>query len=320
MKKLLGLFVIASMLLFFFDACVKKEFREDLFIRGRLFVHDPVNGLTADTALPKQAVLLASGADGTQNYLNSDTTDAEGYFEFNLLASETTSYEVRFEGKINGLFYTGTQKVAKGENNVQLIAELSNVKQNGYHLVVQNPAGQPASFAQVRVFNTEMAYNADTGKIRDEQTDLGGVINHFNVNAGRYYFRAEFKVGAITMYGMDFVEVGTTGVKSKTIQLSTEPKNGYEITILDNSTFHSPVSKADVYLYKSFSTFDLDSVYTESDLHFQTDEAGKATRYNIPSAQYFVRAVKTIGTSKLTGSNTLDITPAGVVKLPITIK
>lgn len=282
-------------------SCTKVEHQENLYIRGRLFLVDTITLNVIDSPLANKRVMLASNNGDSLNYLYADTTDANGYFLFDLLNDDKTSFVVKYEEKVNTYLYTAEDTVSKGENNIAVVASLDQKKQNGLHIVVMDINGTRISNTTAWVFNnpTFFASGSSTGKNFDLITNSYGISSKLNIVPGPFYgIRIKTRIGNIDFEGTGTSAIGNAGIETIPITL-VQTKMGFELLIQDNQSPPGPINNAQVYVYKSQTVFQLDVTNTNASHNLSSDASGKCELYNIESGIYYLRVIKDIGNDVL---------------------
>jgi hypothetical protein len=191
-------YVFISILSIFF-ACTKVEKHDGLYIRGRLFLYDTITQSSSNVPLANKRVVLAQNNGDSLNYLYADTTDADGYFLFDLLNDGKDSFVVRYEEKVNTYQYKAFQAIAKGEKSVVLTARLDEATQNGFTGYIKDSLGGNMPGATLHVYNSIVLaeINNSSGAIETVTASNTGRVYKLNLPAGKYYLNASKQVDTI---------------------------------------------------------------------------------------------------------------------------
>ena len=104
-----------------------------LYVRGQLLLTDTITQNKIAVPLPGKTVRLTDKATpaSSDQFWYSTTTDAEGYFVFQLLELKD-SVQLRYNESINEVKYSARKIVKQAEPNVNLEVYLDELKQNGF--------------------------------------------------------------------------------------------------------------------------------------------------------------------------------------------
>ena len=191
----------AIALTLFICACTKVEKQKNLYIRGRLFLYDTTTQNSVNIPLAKKRLLLAESNADSLNYLYADSTDSEGYFLFDLLNNDVTNFVIRYEEKINGYSYNAKQNVHNGDDNVQLVATLDTVKQNGFIIYAKDSLNGKLPGATIAIYNSPVLaqINDPAGALELLTASSTGRAFKLNLPEGIYYLNAKKEVTGFTL-------------------------------------------------------------------------------------------------------------------------
>ncbi len=207
-----------------FLSCSKSVKDDKLYIRGRLFYTDTITRYTIGQPVPGRLVKLANNSTDSLNFLYSDTTDAGGYFLFNLLDRKKDSYAVRFQDSLDGVYYLAVSKVDRGNDTIALVATVDTVRQNGFVIHLEDSLSGYIPAATVRLFNSEVlaGTNDSASAVQQFTSDSYGKIYRLTLPVGKYYLNAIKKAGSLTLQRLMKVIIipRTTGIVSDTMTLN----------------------------------------------------------------------------------------------------
>jgi len=317
MKRYINFTVILSFLLI--AGCAKDQWAElsgDYTLNGVALLTDTLNGIIKYAPLKNSLVYLKKDPAST-TYIQSAKTDANGKYSFNGLNHDSTFYifglsdtsAVKYSGLLN---YPGGTYSDRESDTLRLYP--SNSNQNAIHIIAMQNDGTPPGVLTVAVYGNSdgQANGTADGKLFDMTTSSNGIANMFNVPAKHYYFLATMKVGSTYYKATGDKDVGDTGIYTIPLVMAAyDPHtNGFTIPLQDKDG--SPVNGAIAYFYRSKEVYDIDKDLVNSDFQVSTGLDGIAAYYNIPAGTYYFTAVKTLGTTKLTGSGTVSVDESGI--------
>ncbi|MGV3766064.1 MAG: hypothetical protein ACO1NW_08055 [Chitinophagaceae bacterium] len=180
-------------------ACKKDENEKRMYIRGRLFLWDTIAQQKINVPLGNKKVLLTDTPADTLNFQYSDSTDAQGYFIFDLLDNGRNDFVVRYSDSIHGFHYKGSSSVKRGEDTVALFAHLDTVNLTSavvtcYDTINGTIPGTIVSFYPSEV----MAKISDTtlATLSVKADNYGRAVT-FSLKEGKYYVNAIRKADTI---------------------------------------------------------------------------------------------------------------------------
>lgn len=200
--------------------CDKAADDPTLYMRGRLFLTNTITQNTTNAPLANKVVYLSVNENDSLNFLYVDTTDANGYFAFNLLPSfDKDSFVLRYNDTIGRIKYTAKTKAAKGNQAIELHA-FPDDKQNGFVVYIKDTLGGLVPNAKIRVYNSPVFANLDApaGAKDSIYSDNSGRAFMLNIDAGTYYLNASkfiadtliyqrlFKTVAVQQRGIVFID------------------------------------------------------------------------------------------------------------------
>lgn len=295
--RTLGISIIIALL---FIGCYKTKEEKNYFIQGRLLVTDMLLLQQKDLPLAGKRVYLAEDNAETQNFLYTDTTDADGYFVFRLLEADVNkSLVVRFADSIQGYYYTATEKVANKMNNVILTAQLNMAKENVLFVDSKDEQGEALPGTTIRLYtNLALAMqNSPSGAaFTITSNELGRAVKT-RIPQGQYYINASktFDTLVYERVGKP-VSVAATGTFIDTIVLRRKVvpiQNGFNLYLRDS--LNGAVTGATVLLFTSQVLASANDSSGSIGV-FVSDATGKVSRVNLPAGQYFVNASKRVDT------------------------
>ncbi len=183
-----ALFIIAAICLI---ASCQKDHK--LYVRGRLFVTDSLLLNVKDFPLARKRVMLAANAKDSLNFIYSDSTDANGYFIFNLQDDGANDFKVRFSDSIGGYKYYGVQSAHKGDDGVSLTAYLDSTNLTGVSIVNADSLNGHFANAVVSFFPGIVQANLDdaTGATLNIMADGNGIASTYKLKPGMYYINSK---------------------------------------------------------------------------------------------------------------------------------
>jgi 5-hydroxyisourate hydrolase-like protein (transthyretin family) len=296
MKKIFpALITLSSMF-----AC-KKGIQEDkLYLRGRLFLTDTITQNVILLPLPNKKVLLCNNDADTLNFLYSDSTDHDGYFDF-VLSEENKNKEltIRFNDTLKNYYYTAKSICKNGDVNVVLNAILDENKMNGLSFITKDEDGGNISNTTVLLYNSKnLAIIGDSATaVKTLIADTYGKFYYFSLPSGNYYLNAYKKADTIIYERLlrEFT-VSAKGIYRDTLQMKrkySQHPNTMFIKVTD--TLGGIIPAASIYVYTS-------NVLAESNdpsgaiITSVTDNNGNFIRTNMVPGTYFINAKKTADT------------------------
>lgn len=213
MKALYILTAIITILL----SCTKVENQKGLFIRGRLLLFDTITQSRMNTPLANKRVVLAENNGDSLNYLYADTTDADGYFLFDLLNDGKTSFVIKYEERVNSYLYTARKTISKGETDIAVQAALDTIKQNGFIIYAKDTAGGIIPGTTLRIYNSPVlaAINDPAGVVDSVTASNTGKIFKLNLPPGPYYLNARRLVADTILFQRigKTIQLGSSGIQ-----------------------------------------------------------------------------------------------------------
>ena len=323
MKKYILIILLGA----FFYQCEKPEFNDlsgSNSISGVAIVRDTVSGAFLNYPLKKHEVFLRY-KENKNGFLFSTFTNDQGQYLFNGINKDTTyivygfsGSEVKYYGEIE---YSALTSDDNDPDTLNLF--ISQKAQNGIHIIVQDTLGNGIGKVKVLVYSSPIIFATDSmaGYIFELNTNEYGIANKFNLSPGSYYFRCKIYTGGLQLEGLDSIKIGTEGVKTIVISMSdvTPDKNGMEIHLLD--VYETPIHKAHVLVYRSRSTFLLDTIdYSNYIYNLVSNDAGMATLYSIDSSKYYLRALSIFNQDTLQHLDSIDVVLTEVTSKVIILK
>jgi|GEM_PF-4509086 len=187
---------------------------------------------------------------------------------------------------------------------------------NGLVLRVKDQWGNSMQGAKGFVYDSYELYRTDStagttgGAMHQLTTNAYGKASWLNIVPRQYFVIAKKENGGTVLTGYGRVAVPANDTAGVDINVSLPaPAPMVRITVLD--VFNTPVSGADVYLYTSLLTANLDSTYTAYTFKMASSNTGIATAGNIPAATYYLKATKAINDTTLKGTGLIHVKPAG---------
>ncbi|MBK9103220.1 MAG: hypothetical protein IPL92_01280 [Saprospiraceae bacterium] len=323
MKKYILIILLGA----FLCQCEKSEF-DDLSgsntIGGVAIVKDTISGALSNYPLKKQEVFLRY-KENSNGFLYSTYTNEQGQYLFNGINKDTTyivygfsGTEVKYYGEIE---YSGRTSDDNIPDTLSLF--ISQKAQNGIHIIVQDTLGNGIGKVKVQVYSSPIIFATDSmaGYIFELNSNEYGIANKFSLAPGSYYFRCKINIGGLQFEGLDSIKIETEGVKTIVISMSdvTPDKNGMEIQLLD--VYETPINKAHVFVYKSRSTFLLDTIdYSNYIYNLVSTDAGMATLYSIDSSKYYLRSVSIFNQDTLQQLDSIDVGLSNITTKVIILK
>ncbi len=295
-----------------FSTCTEKDVDGDLsgdqYVRGRLLLIDELTQQATGTPLAKKKIFLSyADSPDTLNYLNSVTTDDQGYFIFDRLRSDK-EYKFYYEEKVGDLNYTARRTAIPPKDTLLLPAYPNTNKQNGIHITVTDESGSQVKNATVCIFSNVSAYAGGTcdGNTYSLTTDDFGRAFKFSIPRTTYYIRTSFKFGNTTLTALDTLKVEDTVVRTNLTLRFAPASNSISYLVLD--TANAKVAGVNVCFFTSPQLHSTDSC-AYSNFQAVSDINGIAVRQAVPQGRYYVYGV--IGSNNVffIGRDTIDVGP-----------
>ena len=309
-------------------SCDKEEifdpFRDDIgneAIRGRLLALQE-NGRIVTVS--DEVVTLDYPNDSTDssrpdsNFVFSQKTDAEGYFEFRFL-KDSTVYRTSFYGYLfDGVLYSVDSLIYSGNDSVALLARIALQGQTGLQLLtVDSLSGTMLPKVTACFYTTSSALEAAdsscAGAAFALETDAGGRRSVYGVASGTYYVRSHYSVGDSVWSSEDVIQLAADSVVSSTIELSiySSEQTATVDTTVSSVTFRTldvngdAVPQATVCLFTSEVLFTRDSSCTGANYEYVTDALGRRLVAGIPNGRYYVRGRYSINSTSVLLADTI---------------
>lgn len=295
-------------------ACDKPrdDFEKNGSLKGRLSFYNPYAQSTIQP-VAGASVKLAYDPYDTLNFLYDVTTDKEGYFSFTNL-NPKKRYNLFYEDSIDHIKYAAFAIRQPDNDTINLLATPELKSQNELVIHAKDNSGNVLPNVQLCVFNNRMlSTQADTclGSYMQLSTNASGGIIKFNVPAGTYYFRSRLQAGNMLFKGFDSIAVPAKGVVDFTVTLSpvVPNQNGFELLLADNN--NTPVNNAGICVFTNRTLFLADTCLGQI-FQLKTDFYGKASSYNLAPGRYYFRAELLAGSTRLKGSDSVDLAANGI--------
>lgn len=307
--KFFHFFAISAISVVIISGCYKKDSFEKIKIEGKLFLEDTI--LKKGIREPKNGVeVLLSNTNNFSDYIFKTSTTSDGSFSFSYKPVDGQPLYLLAKTTKDNIVYTASVNLAGFTNGGDLI--MLPKPGNGIKLIAKDPSGNPLPNATICLFSGSLALGTDNCSlaIQSKTTNETGAVlfNDIPVRPEPYFILAKASVGSNELRYTGSINVSTTGLVLKDISLIIQ--NGFTLTIKDNQG--TPLNSAQIFVYRSRAVYLIDSTNTNSILTLGTNNAGKASLYNIDAAKYYLRMIKQIGTTNLKRMDSVVVNSAGV--------
>ncbi|TSJ39692.1 DUF4198 domain-containing protein [Mucilaginibacter corticis] len=199
---------------------LRDDVKGGLYLRGRLFYKGDY--AKADTLSPLplggKTVKIGYSGDHGNNYINSTTTDADGYFTFTNLGTDSTYFVFAQDTEDSIGLYGKLIWKLKASLNTTLVMMPSDSLQNGivYHVTDGTDA---VSNCQVCLFRSQSLSSTGNCDLATYTltTNANGIAYLMNIPTGNYYTLLQFKIDSTkSLKGSDNFNVGLAGIAKRT--------------------------------------------------------------------------------------------------------
>ena len=240
MKKIqLIIPVLFSLLLV--AACTKyhknaDDVSEDGYIRGRLYLADSNRHNYVPKIMANVTVKLSNDTTG-ENFLYSQKTDSQGYFDFKNL--QKRSYSVFAETTDSNYIFYGRISVTPDEKNFIFYLSPKQTDQNGITYDVRDINDQSVAGCTICLFNnyTLAADTVCNGSYWTDATNIFGKATKLNLPSGTYIANFKYSVNGLNYYAKDTVNIDEQGIKYRKvvlIQKQTKKTNQVLYKVVDS--------------------------------------------------------------------------------------
>ncbi len=300
-----------------FTSCHKKDTFSENKLTGKLHLNDTI--LKKGILIPQADVdVLLSYSNNFSDYIFKTKTNNEGSFSFSYQPTGTAPLLMLAKTIKDNIIYTGISETATFSSSGSLV--MYPQVSNGIKVIARDSQGNLLPNVSICLFSSQLVLSIDDCSlaVKNQTTNESGVAFFTSLSPGSFFILAKTAFGNLNLrWTGSAVTVTNSGITTLDITLTNQ--NGFILTINDSQPIPNPVNGVQIFGYRSKAIYLIDSTHLSSIFSLNTNNAGKASLYNIDAAQYYLRIIKQIGNTTLKKMDSVDVNNSGVTTKTIQI-